>query len=247
MAIQGLLGYKSIDVNGIVSKLMTAERAPIRDMDKRISTLNSRISALNKIEGQASNLRAEYGNLRTLSGSATPESVKGALESFVKAYNEMSGNVRTTTGKGGTLQGESMITRLQSDLRLQVSRGFESGSVSSLRDLGISLSKEGVMSLNTAKLDDALSADPGGVIGALQQFGDAGASRIAPAAGFDGFIKRRADGMQSEISRINDRKDRMEDRLDKVEERYHMQFARADQAMTVLNGGSTGSNVNTWA
>lgn len=239
MALQGLIGYKSLDVNSIVSKLMSAERAPIADMNTRVATLNSKITTINRLQSYGETARTSYSKLKNMSASATADTVKTAVKDFVSAYNNFAAQGKAMTAKGQPLQGDSQVIRTQADLRLQISQSYSSGSLNGLRDLGISIAKDGQLSLDESKLDTALAAGTTDAIGVLKDFGNRGYGRIDRLVAFDGVLKGKVSNMQGEISRIDARKERLEDRLVSVEKRYYTEFSKADEAISRMNGGSS--------
>ncbi len=53
----------SLDVSSLVSQLMWVERAPVRQLDSRISTYQSKISAYNKLNSNLSELLSSLNDL----------------------------------------------------------------------------------------------------------------------------------------------------------------------------------------
>jgi flagellar hook-associated protein 2 len=107
------------------------------------------------------------GKPTTLTVSRDTTNVKTAVEGFVKAHNDMAAAMKELAGydfktqKGGLLQGDATLRGLQSQVRSIISQrlDYADGGVSSLSDIGVSFQRDGVLSINSSKLDSVLS-DP---------------------------------------------------------------------------------------
>jgi flagellar hook-associated protein 2 len=123
-----------------------------------------------------------------LSKSTTPvqveivndnSSIETAISTFVSAYNTVLGDLttqegNTSTGTAEPLFGNPIISQLQSALSLALSSGAASGSISTLYQLGISISNTGTLSLDNSTLDSALNSHFSDVVGFLQNSGSFG-------------------------------------------------------------------------
>ncbi len=109
----------------------------------------------------------EAGASTTLTIARDTAGVKGAVEGFVKAYNELATTMRDLGGydpktqKGGLLQGDATLRGLQTQLRNMLSGriAHSEGGVSTLSDIGVSFERDGSLSLDAGKLDKVLT-DP---------------------------------------------------------------------------------------
>jgi len=103
----------------------------------------------------------------TLTIARDTSGVKSAVESFVKAYNDLAATMKDLGGydfatqKGGLLQGDSTLRGMQGQMRDLLSRRLEfaDGGLETLSDVGISFQRDGTLSLDAGKLDKVL-ADP---------------------------------------------------------------------------------------
>jgi flagellar hook-associated protein 2 len=99
--------------------------------------------------------------------------IETAVQSFVSAYNTVLGDLttqegNTSSGSPEPLYGNPIVSQLQSALSLALTTGAASGSISSLDQLGITVTNTGTLSLDTSTLDSALNSDYSGVVGFLQ-------------------------------------------------------------------------------
>lgn len=115
------------------------------------------------IEGVSLDLsKTGSGNLNV---TANTSSVKSAVDTFVKAYNDLNSTIQKLSSynaeskQGGILLGDSSVRTIQTELRKMLSTSLSggNGALKTLRDVGISVSKEGAMSVDSGKLSTAMS------------------------------------------------------------------------------------------
>jgi flagellar hook-associated protein 2 len=99
--------------------------------------------------------------------------VETAVQSFVSAYNTVLGDLttqegNTSTGSPEPLYGNPIVAQLQSALSTALTAGTPSGSISSLDQLGITVTNTGTLTLDTSTLDATLNSNYSGVVGFLQ-------------------------------------------------------------------------------
>jgi len=112
-------------------------------------------------------LKTNSGSPTTLTVARDTASVKSAVESFVKAYNDASKVLKdlsaydAATKKGAILQGDSTVRTIQSQLRsvLNTALTTAGGGLTTLSEIGVNFQKNGTLALNSAKLQ-AVMDDP---------------------------------------------------------------------------------------
>jgi flagellar hook-associated protein 2 len=109
--------------------------------------------------------------------------IETAVNSFVKAYNAVAGDLTTQTGKTSSgspepLAGATILSQLQTSLSGALFAGTASGSINSLEQLGISVNSDGsgTLTLDTDALDSALNNNFSDVTGFFQNTGSFGQS-----------------------------------------------------------------------
>lgn len=122
------------------------------------------------IKGVNINVKQASGDPIKIDIAQNDAPLSTAINSFVSAYNSVRDNLDTVTEfdadtlTTGILFGRNEVVRVDADLSRIASGRFTSGSVySSLESIGISLDDSGKLSINQAKLDEALATDHGGV------------------------------------------------------------------------------------
>lgn len=112
-------------------------------------------------------LKTNTGSPTTLTVARDTASIKSAVESFVKAYNDASKVLKdlsaydATTKRGAVLQGDSTVRSVQSQLRAVLNGALATagGGLTTLSDIGVSFQKNGTLTLDSTKLQ-AVMDDP---------------------------------------------------------------------------------------
>jgi flagellar hook-associated protein 2 len=201
----------------------------------------TRTSASNRltdlIDGVTLDLtRAETGRTFSLEITADNTGARTALQGFIGAYNAALAALRNAsaynpaTRTGGPLVGDSAVRGLQQQLR-----GAIGDAYAQLDALGIKSSKDGSLTIDTAKLDAALAADSGAVArvfdkGLAGSLGSVLGARLEGAvAPNTGLIDGRTKALNDRLKGLESERERFNVRIAKIEENYRRQF-------TVLDG-----------
>ena len=191
----------------------------------------------------------------TLTVARNSTAITTQLQAFVTSYNNLAKAISSTTSynattkTAGTLQGDSTIRGMQTQLRSLMTQTFGDGSNSTktLSSLGIAFQKDGTLALDSSKLSTAVEDDLDGVLEFLGAF-DQKVSSLAPEASKDGFAYKLAqltkgmvaddglfdaklDGLNKSVDNITDQKERLNTRLVAIEKRYRAQFTAMDTAI----------------
>lgn len=124
-------------------------------------------SASNTVTGALSgvtlNLQsASPGTTVNITVGSDVNSISSAIESFISAYNTLIEDVNSqftynpTTGTAGTLQSDSVVQGLQSELLDATNYNSGGSSLSTLTSLGITTNSDGTLSLDGSTLENAI-------------------------------------------------------------------------------------------
>jgi len=135
---------------------------------------------LNLVKPSASGVSAK------LTVGSDPTSVKGLVQKFVSAYNDVNKTLSDVTSydpktqKGGLLLGDSTILSLERHLRSLLTSNIDglSGNYNLLSDIGVSFQKDGTLSLDSKKLETALNTSPEDVASIFATVGRASDSLV---------------------------------------------------------------------
>ena len=128
-------------------------------------------SVADLITGITINLKtAKPGTTITLGAARPAEAIKQGAADFVGAYNELKAildeatAIGTGSGAAGPLRGDNGIREMQRQLaRLTATKLSSAGGPSTLAEIGVRTERNGTLTLDTARLDAMLLADPDGV------------------------------------------------------------------------------------
>lgn len=114
--------------------------------------------------------KAAPGTTVTLATDQPTKSTKDLVNEFISAYNTLRNAMNkasVTSGDAntaGVLSSDSAIREMKNQLgRLTTTQLASTGNYKTLNDIGIKTNIDGTLSLDSARLDAAILADPGGV------------------------------------------------------------------------------------
>lgn len=127
------------------------------------------------IAGVTLNLNSapEQGKTVTANVTIAPNSssISSAINGFVNHYNTLVSGINgqfkydTSTGSSGALAGDTSVRNLQSDLLNAITyTSSNSGTIRSFRDLGVNMKDDGTLSVDSAKLNSALTNNKADVL-----------------------------------------------------------------------------------
>ena len=131
-----------------------------------------------------------------------------------------------------------------SEIRREITSAVESasGSFRLLGDIGIELQVDGKFDTDLGALKDALAGDFN-QIAQLFVSENGFATRLAATAdnylGSDSILQTRTDGLDAQVERINEQRERLEVRLASLEERLFRQYNALDSLLSELNNTSS--------
>ncbi|MBX3206272.1 MAG: flagellar filament capping protein FliD [Labilithrix sp.] len=191
--------------------------------------------------------------------------LKAKIGTFMSIYNDIVNTGHNVAGYGTTkaqnpvLAADSGIRRSLDRIAAIVSGAVPnaSGDYRSLSAIGISLSRDGLMSFDASKLDAALEKDPesvrrlfvtdtqSGATGAMKALGDTINDLVTGASG---AVKSRIDALSAQSKRLVESRSKREERVLAYEQQLRRQFASLDQAMSRYQSMSNalGSIPNTY-
>ena len=189
-------------------------------------------------------------------GSATGEKLK----EFVDAYNEIvdfvegQSNVDGDGKASSALFGDSGLRSIRSTLRSIVGSNVTTtgnSAYSMLSQIGITSDRDGRLTLDQTKFDEAVSTDEGAIKKLFSDKTNGIAQRLYDTTdGYldtvDGFLFTRRKGIDDRIGDIDDQLERMERRLDNKEIQLQNKYANLEVLLGRLQsqGGALGSLQN---
>lgn len=135
------------------------------DISKPSNTLND------VIQGVTLNLKSITSTSNTLEVATDTTTIQASVQSFVDAYNKLNTSLRDLTkfveggsSSNGPLLGDSTTRDISVKLKTMLSRPSTTATTyRTLSDIGVSVGNDGSLSLNSTKLQTALSTNLGDV------------------------------------------------------------------------------------
>jgi flagellar hook-associated protein 2 len=170
--------------------------------------------------------------------SSDSNSLSSALEDLVTAYNTAAEQVNAQIGEdAGLLSGNAIVREVQTSLRSLL--GYSgTGTIQSLAELGIEMSKDGTMSFNSDTFDALTSTqieDAFTFLGSTTSGLGALASKFTSISDpVTGMIKLEQDQLDKTDSRLTDRISEISDRITNMQTALASKLEVADQLLASL-------------
>ncbi|MDF0532968.1 flagellar filament capping protein FliD [Shewanella sp. A32] len=242
-------GLSDMFGTGNLQELQSAQDAVVYIDGQKLTSQSNTIE--NAISGVTLDLTsADSGQTTTLTIAQDNDGVKTNIQNFVDAYNTLMDKISSLssydadTDTAGALQGDSLVRSLESQLRSRLSNRIstDSGSIA-LYDIGISTDRYGKLSVDSTKLDDALSNNMNG-IESLFASSDGGIatsldSLVEGYVKSGGLIDSRNTSYTNETNRIQDQRDALDRQMELLQARLTKQFNAMDLVVAQLNSQSS--------
>jgi flagellar hook-associated protein 2 len=178
--IASLLGY---DPGGTQGLTQTSGAQDTKLTMNGIAVTSSSTTVDDVIEGVSMDLTATGST--TLNIAQDTSTVTTAINSFVKAYNDLNTTIAGLTGynadtkQGGVLQGDSAVRSIQTQLRRVLGSSVEglSSNLTNLTQVGLSFDQSGKLTVDSTKLNTAITnnfSDIAGLFAAAGKVSDGG-------------------------------------------------------------------------
>lgn len=179
--------------------------------------------------------------LRINVGVDTTET-QNQVNSFVEAYNKLIGTLGSLTASGssstdrGAFAGDASISGLRRELNDMLRTSIDGLDIT---QFGLSADKDGKLTLDSDKLKEKLTDDPGklnalfnGSDGLLKKM-DKSLDRLLSIS--SGDIKSREETNRRRENELSDRSDKISTRYDTAYNRYLQQFTRMQSVLQQMN------------
>ena len=233
-----------------LTSVIAAQNATVNISGFPVSSATNTITTA--IDGVTLNLlKQEPGVTTTLTVANDDGAVQNKVNGFVTAYNALITQIAKlrsydpATKKAGPLLGDAMLRNIEAQLRRQISSPVTGATepYTSLASLGVtSSSKDGTLSLDAAKLQTALTANPSAVsavFGSTKGVATQLSSFIDTHLGSSGDIAARDAGITSQRKDLTTQQTVVNARMVVVQARYQKQFNALDSLLTQMQSTSS--------
>jgi flagellar hook-associated protein 2 len=214
------------------------------------------------ISGSTIELRSTTTTAASVVLTQDTSAVKEKLKALVVAYNDVDSIVKETTDRestletyGKTLVGDGTVKLIRQQLRSMFLGQSSSAAtaITSMADLGFKTDRNGILSLDEAKLDVALKDNYGDVVKALtgnqnnassfstQPAGVIGDTvrRLTQVLANDGPLQTKTDNAETENTKYKADLEKLQRRMETLLQRYNQQFAAMESLVGSVNAQKT--------
>ncbi|OWV27862.1 flagellar filament capping protein FliD [Halomonas campaniensis] len=246
-SLEGFSGLASLTMDAATQR--SGQNAELNVNGIAITSKTNRVEEA--IQGVTLDLTAASGDPVTLVIERDEESLRGAIDEFVKNYNEMKSTVGRMTaynGEGetsGELVGDRTVRTIEDRLRRDITDNLGTGDITRLSQLGIAIDEKGRLKVDEDKLDDAVANNPEGLAaffaGDTKEGGFAGRlnATLESITAEDGIIQSSVTSAEQRVDSLDVRKLRMEASIERSTERYRKQFGQLDGLIAQMNSMSS--------
>ena len=214
----------NLDVNSMITALMTPYENRIKTIDKKISSYQTDISSWSKLKSAFTNVKNSTHKIEVQLTPLTTSEIKTTLQQFITDYNSAVSSAEKSNDH---------------NMRMFASKFRKELDSTTLSKLGLSFDKNGVLSLNTSTFDSLSTNDAAGFTNAVNSLfdnADKASGTLDNLAGPNGKIDYRTKLIQEKISKLNKEKDKMTDQLATYEANYRRQFNNLQTILGQLDG-----------
>lgn len=206
----------------------------------------------NTIEGVVDGVTFDVKSLgtSTVKVEQDSEAVAGRVQDFVDKFNALQDVIKkysgfnAESGQGGILSGDATVRGIESELRQMMTaipEGLEDSPVRMLADIGIKTQPStGKLEFDQAVFQEQLEENPEAMTALFAEKdgveGIAGrmVSTVTNFLSSEGALAARTDGLNNDLSDIQDQRDRLDMRIASYEERLIKQFSAADSLISQI-------------
>lgn len=210
-------------------------------------------SQTNQVEGAIQGVTLDLEEKTKEDGSVTVVverntlAIREGISGFVKACNDLRKTIgeltsfNADTGAAGELLGDGALRTVESRLRGVLSGGVGQGELRMLSDIGITLQRDGTLKLDEEKMSGLVAANPQALANFFAGENKAGGLSGKLGETLDqvlrdrGLLDNAKRGLESRITGLKDRHERMERSIEQTIQRYRVQFGQLDAMIANMN------------
>lgn len=246
------ISYNSTTSTGAMTQQVAAADAKLKINGVAITRSSNTIT--DAPEGVTLTLsKTNTGSPETLSVAKDNAPMTTAIQSFVDAYNSLQTTIANQTkytsvaqgstsqnSSNGDLLGDGTLRSIQSRLRSVLSTSQGSGSLT-LSQLGITQDVTGKLTVDSTKLDKALTDKPADVVsflsgdGSKTGFATQTSSLLQSILGSNGSLQNATDGINKTLKNLSDEYDRVNSQITTTMATYKAQFTSLSTLVSQLD------------
>jgi flagellar hook-associated protein 2 len=243
--------------DGTINTLLGNDPAAVQNMSQTVAAQNANFTVnglavtstsnavTTAIQGVSLNLTKTTATPISLSVARNTAGVTAAMSSFVSAYNTLYSSMQSASAykSSSPLAGEATIRDAMNQMRNIAAGAVTGGTMSSIGQSGISFTAAGVMQLDTAKLNTAMSTDFTGFSNlfnnATSGYGTLFNNFATSELSSTGTFANRTTSLNQSVKTAGDRIAAMNAQLATLQMQYIRQYSSLNVMMANMNTTST--------
>jgi flagellar hook-associated protein 2 len=244
-SIDSLLGYDPAGTQHLTQTL-AAQNAELTVNGIAITSASNAVSEA--IQGVTLTLTNTTATPASLTVARDTSAIDTAASGFVDAFNALATQIKsrsaygTSSSAGGALAGDGTLRVMQDQLRSIFNTPASGGTLTSLAEVGIAFKSDGTLSLDSSKLNSAITANFSDVTN-LFSSSTGFTTRLAAWAQTTldpgGLIDTRTQSLNKYVQDRNDEIDRLENRMTALQKRYTTEYTNLNLLLSRMNSTST--------
>ncbi|MDX9706284.1 MAG: hypothetical protein RBT86_01755 [Azospira sp.] len=173
-----------------------AQQKPVEAVAREVDSARVQLSAFGQVQSAAANVQSTSQNLQDAEQLSSVTDTRKAAEAFVQSFNEQ----RAALAKAGSQDdsGRAMLASAQM-------QGLTNEMRTAFADAGISVSKDGTLSVDAKALESAYNANPTAVTRALGEVGRAAEVTATRQLSESGSVGAAMKAAENRVERLETR------------------------------------------
>ncbi|HUX82040.1 MAG TPA: flagellar filament capping protein FliD [Halothiobacillus sp.] len=229
-----------------LTQISAAQDSIIKIDGNQVTSASNSVSSA--VTGLTLNLtKAVVGTNVAVTVGADTSPITTALQTLVTNYNQYQTtnagltSYDPTANQAGPLLGDATANGVNNALRSLMGQNYTTGSttVQNLADIGIQVDKNGVMTLDTTKLNQALTTDPNAVKTMLTDSTNGLSAKVDnvlnPYLQYNGILDSRTQSINTQLQSITKQQSDLQARLNQYQTSLMAQFTAMDAYVAQMN------------
>ncbi len=188
------------------------------------------------------------GSSATVTVQTDATKIEDAVQNFVDSYNAVvklikdNSDYDLTTKTAELFNGDSAargIRDVLTNARSTIPSELSGASIKTLSALGVTIQQNGLLSLDSTTLQQAIETVPDDVTTAIAAYGKSFSDAVNNMMGATGLLTSRVSSLNTSVDRYEDNVTSLENRVALIEKRYRAQFTSLDTLLSSMQTTSS--------
>lgn len=188
------------------------------------------------------------GSSATVTVQTDATKIEDAVQNFVDSYNAVvklikdNSDYDLTTKTAELFNGDSAargIRDVLTNARSTIPSELSGASIKTLSALGVTIQQNGLFSLDSTTLQQAIETAPDDVTTAIAAYGKSFSDAVNNMMGATGLLTSRVSSLNTSVDRYEDNVTSLENRVALIEKRYRAQFTSLDTLLSSMQTTSS--------